>query len=143
MKLEQLMNDCKTFEAKIWKDSDNKDLLHLVRDLRLNLCPATVYKLDSDGWNHLEIISLAQIAGKVIYKLPAADCEFLDLMQEKFGYAFGADQKFNGKYLKAKVDHFYSKKNEKGEWLCSSAVLTLDAVYGEPKAKKPRTKKAA
>lgn len=143
MKLEQLMNDCKTFEAKIWKDSDNKDLLHLVRDLRLNLCPATVYKLDSDDWNHLEIISLAQIAGKVIYKLPAADCEFLDLMQEKFGYVFGADQKFSGRYLKAKVDNFYSKQNEKGEWLCSSAVLTLDAVYGEPKAKKPRTKKAA
>jgi len=143
MKLEQLMNDYKTFEAKIWKNSDNKDLLHLVGALRLNLCPATVYKLDSDGWNHLEIISLAQIAGKVIYKLPTADCEFLNLMQEKFGYVFGADQKFNGKYLKAKVDHFYSKKNEKGEWLCSSAVLTLDAVYGEPKAKKPRTKKAA
>lgn len=143
MKLEQLMNDCKTFEAKIWKNSDNKDLLHLVRDLRLNLCPATVYKLDSDDWNHLEIISLAQIAGKVIYKLPAADCDFLDLMQEKFGYVFGADQKFSGRYLKAKVDNFYSKQNEKGEWLCSSAVLTLDAVYGEPKAKKPRTKKAA
>jgi len=143
MKLEQLMNDCKTFEDKVWRNSDNKDLLRLSGEQRLNLCPATVYKLDSDGWNHLEIISLAQIAGKNISKLPAADCDFLNLMQEKFGYVFGADQKFNGKYLKAKVDHFYSQENTKGEWLCSSAVLTLDAVYGEPNPKKSRTKKAA
>lgn len=143
MKLEQLEKDCKIFESKIWQNIDNKSLLNLVRELRLNLCPATVYKLDSDGWNHLEIISLAQIAGKVIYKLPTADCEFLNLMQEKFGYVFGAREKFKDKYLRAKVDHFYSKQNAEGEWCCSSAIFTLESLYGEPKPKTPRTKKKA
>jgi len=129
MNIEALNNDIKMFNKKIWLSEDNRNLLNLVKEGRIKLAPATIYVLDQDGFNYLEIISLAECAGKVIHKLPTGDVDFLNLIQEKFGYVFGAEQKFKNKYLRSKVDHFYSKKNEKGEYLRSTAILTTDKLY--------------
>lgn len=129
MNIEALNNDIKMFNKKIWLSEDNRNLLNLVKEGRIKLAPATIYVLDQDGFNYLEIISLAECAGKVIHKLPTGDVDFLNLIQEKFGYVFGAEQKFKNKYLRSKVDHFYSKMNEKGDYLRSTAILTTDKLY--------------
>lgn len=129
MNIEALNNDIKTFDKKFWMSEDNRNLLGLLKDGRMKLIPATIYALDQDGFNYLEIISLSECAGKVIHKLPLGDLDFLNMMQEKFGYVFGAEQKFKNKYLRSKVDHFYSQLNEDGNYMRSTAILTTDKVY--------------
>lgn len=129
MNIELLNRDLASYSEKVWLSEDNKNLLNLVKDRRIKLAPATIYVLDQDGFNYLEIISLAECAGKVIHKLPTGDIDFLNFIQEKFGYVFGAEQKFKDKYLRSKVDHFYSRMNENGEYLRSTAILTTDKLY--------------
>ena len=81
MNIEALNNDIKMFNKKIWLSEDNRNLLNLVKEWRIKLAPATIYVLDQDGFNYLEIISLAECAGKVIHKLPTGDVDFLNLIQ--------------------------------------------------------------
>jgi len=125
--LTSLNKDITTFESKIWLSGDNKRLLNLVRDQRLNLAPCTVKKFDSLGFNHLEIIALSQMAGKTIHKLPSSDIDMLNEWQERFNLVFAYDKKQAGKYSKAKLDGFeYAFKN--GMPYGSCAILTL-GVY--------------
>ena len=100
-----LSSDIKTFKATVWNNKDNRDLLNLVQDKRLNIAPCTVYRLDQLGFNKLEIISLSACIGKIIHKLPTADLDLLDLLQDKYGVVFAYNKKIKGKYLSAKLDH--------------------------------------
>lgn len=129
MNIEALNNDIKVYDKKNWLSEDNRSLLNLVKDGRMKLIPATIYALDQDRFNYLEIINLSECAGKVIHKLPSGDVDFLNMIQEKFGYVFGAEQKFKNKYLRSKVDHFYSRLNDDGKYMRSTAILTTDKVY--------------
>lgn len=129
MNIEMLNEDIKKYKRNFWKSEDNLQLLNLIEDNRLKIAPITIYNLDQDGWNYLEIISLSECAGKLICKLPTADIDFLNLMQEKFGYVFGAEKKFKNKYLRSKVDHFYSNIDDNGKYLRSTAILTTEKIY--------------
>jgi hypothetical protein len=127
LNIESLKRDAKTFGGRPWLSDDNKRLLNLVIDQRLNLAPCTVKKFDSLGFNHFEIISLAQMAGKVIHKLSTSDIDMLNDWQERFNLVFAYDKKQAGKYSKAKLDGFeYAFKN--GMPYGSCAILTL-GVY--------------
>ena len=122
--IESLKRDAQTFKSRDWLSDDNKRLLNLVIDQRLNLAPCTVKKFDSIGFNHLEIIAMSQMAGKVIHKLPTSDIEMLNEWQERFNLVFAYDKKQAGKYLKAKLDGFeYAFKD--GIPYGSCAILTL------------------
>lgn len=129
MNIEALNNDIRTYDKKNWLSEDNRSLLGLVKDGRMKLAPATIHVLDQDGLNYLEIINLAECAGKIIHKLPSGDIDFLNMIQEKFGYVFGAEQKLKNKYLRSKVDHFYSKLDNDGRYMRSTAILTVDKLY--------------
>lgn len=122
-----LKDNIKTFSSKYWKDQDNKKLLKLIGDHRLNLAPATLYKFDQLGLNHLEILSLSHCLGKKIHTLPSADLDLLNLIEDKTGICFGYDKKITNKYHLAKVDHFCSGFNSEGYYpTLSSALFTLD-----------------
>ena len=125
-----LEKDIKTFSGKIWNSQDNKDLLNLVKEQRLNIAPCTVYGLDRLGLNYLEILSFSNVIGKKIHGLPSADIDFLNDLEERFGIVFGYEEKVKGRYTKAKVDHFCGAfKGDQPFWV--SALFTLDRCYSE------------
>lgn len=122
---QSLAQDIITFSKRNWVSDNNKHLLRLVGEQRLNLAPCTVFTLDKQGFNHLEILSFSNMVGKVIYKLTPCECYQLNVWEQQKGIVFGYEQKEAGKYIKAKVDHFcYAFKD--GKPLGVSALFSLD-----------------
>lgn len=120
--LEALNRDIRTFKDRQWQSEDNKNLLRIVADLRLNLAPCTVWMLDKHGFNNLEILSFSNMVGKVIHKLTLCECDQLNQLEETKGIIFGYEQK---EYIKAKVDHFcYAFKD--GKPIGVAALFSLD-----------------
>lgn len=111
--LDKIKADCKTFSDRQWKLEDNKNLLRLVIEGRLNIAPSTVYKLDQLGLNHLEIVEFNGNIGKQIHKLTTAFCDFLNLIEAAKGCVFAHDQKVDvrdgkKKYTSLKLNGFCS-----------------------------------
>lgn len=95
------------FALKCWRDPRNKDLMKLAIEHRLNLAPCTIFQLDQLGQNHIEIIQMGNCVGMLNVRLPTADCEFLDLMQEKFGIVFNYEEKLK-KVMRYRINCFCS-----------------------------------
>ena len=123
--IDQLNRDLITFSNKNWLSEDNKNLLNLVKDHRLNMAPCTVYGWDKMGLNYLEIINLAGLIGKKIHGLPSADIDFLNLLEGRFDIIFGYEQKAKGQYIRSKVDHFYGNFTSEGLPQRSCALFGL------------------
>ena len=86
-----LAQHIETFKGKVWQNQKNANLLDSIfkdGEVCLNLAPATIHCLDKRGLNHLEIISLAQCVGKTVHKLPIADVDFMNALQERYQFAF-------------------------------------------------------
>lgn len=103
--IESLNRDVLTFSNKLWYNEGNKNLLNLVKDLRLNIAPCTLWKLDQFGFNHLEIISISAMIGKIIHKLTTCEIDQLNIWESEKGMVFGYDQKEANNYIKARMDH--------------------------------------
>ena len=122
---QSLAQDIVIFSKRNWVSDNNKDLLRLVGEQRLNLAPCTVFKLDKHGFNYLQIMEFSNMVGKVIHKLTSYECEQLNEWEQQKGIVFGYEQKEAGKYIKAKVDHFYYAFEE-GKPMGVSALFSLD-----------------
>lgn len=122
---QSLAQDIITFSKRNWVSDNNKHLLRLVGEQRLNLAPCTVFTLDKQGFNHLEILSFSHMVGKVVHRLTTCECEQLNEWEQQKGIVFGYEQKESGKYIKAKVDHFYYAFEE-GKPMGVSALFSLD-----------------
>ena len=125
--LPMLQDNIKRFDSKDWKLEENKRLLNLIKDQRINIEPCTLYGFDRMGLNHLEIINLSQCIGKKIHTLPASDCDFLNYIETKFNICFGYEKKIINKPHLAKVDHYCSGFDSDGFYpTLASAVFGLD-----------------
>lgn len=123
--IDQLNQNIETFSNASWLSVDNKNLLNLVKEQRLNIAPSTLRKLDSLGLNNLEIISLAGLIGKRIDTLPTADIDFLNYLQDRFGIVFGYEEKQQRNKI-ARVDHFCGSFAADGIPMRSCALFGLD-----------------
>lgn len=124
---------CNVFRNKVWYNPDNRDLLNLVEQGRLNIEPACIKSLDKVGLNHLEIINLVPCIGKQLGSLPAADVDHLNYLQDKYGIVFNAEEKqsYTDKKVKrhpamTKLNGYYYH-NVNGYWLGSAALLQLQS----------------
>lgn len=124
--IEQLNKAIDIFSAKLWHSEDNKNLLNLIKDHRLNLAPCSLYGLDKLGLNHLEIVTFSSFAGKKIHGLPSADIDFLNELEGRFNIIFGYEQKAKNRYLRAKVDHYCGGFTADNRPQFVSAIFTLD-----------------
>ena len=127
--IDQLNRDLITFSNKNWLSSDNKNLLNLIKDHRLNLAPCSLYGLDKLGLNHLEILTFSNFAGKKIHGLPSADIDFLNELEGRFNIIFGYEQKAKGQYIRSKVNHFCGSFTANGTPQFVSALFTLADLY--------------
>lgn len=123
---EQLNKAVEIFSARLWKSEDNKNLMQLIKEHRLNLAPCTLYGLDRLGLNHLEILTFSNFAGKKIHSLPGADIDFLNELEDRFNIIFGYEQKANDQYFKARVDHFCGCFTVDNRPQFVSAIFTLE-----------------
>lgn len=123
---EQLNKALEVFSSKVWRSEDNKNLMNLIKDHRLNLAPCTLYGLDKLGLNHLEILTFSNFAGKKIHGLPSADIDFLNELEDRFNIIFGYEQKANDQYLKARVDHYCGSFTVDNIPQFVSAIFTLE-----------------
>ncbi len=124
---EQLNQDIARFKEKPWQSDENKSLLNLVSEKRLNLAPSTLYNYDKLGLNHLEIISLAGMTGKKITELPTADKALVDEIESRFNIKFAYEERMIGKDSEAKMDGYCGGMNANGEYpLVATAVFGLD-----------------
>lgn len=132
---ESLLNAIKAFDCKVWYSPENKALLNLVKDGRLKVEPATIKSLDKAGLNHLEIISVCLCIGQSLSKLPAADIDLLNAIEQKYKILFNAEEKLAWyekriqkkpckHYMFSKLNNFYSGYVD-GKWLSSSALLLI------------------
>lgn len=130
-----LLNAIKAFECKVWYNPENRALLNLIKAGSLNVEPACVKSLDKVGLNHLEIISVVLCIGQPLHKLPTADLDMLNLIEQKYKILFNAEEKLawqeklsNNKackhYMFSKLNNFYSGYVN-GKWLASSALLLI------------------
>lgn len=124
--IEQLNKAVEIFSARLWKSEDNKNLMQLIKEHRLNLAPCTLYGLDKLGLNHLEVLTFSNFAGKKIHGLPSADIDFLNELEDRFNIIFGYEQKAKNQYLRAKVDHFCGRFTADNRPQFVSAIVTLD-----------------
>ena len=124
--IEQLNKAIEVFSSKVWRSEDNKNLMNLIKDHRLNLAPCTLYGLDKLGLNHLEILTFSNFAGKKIHGLPSADIDFLNELEDRFNIIFGYEQKANDQYLKARVDHYCGSFTVDNIPQFVSAIFTLE-----------------
>lgn len=116
------------FEAKQWRQASNRNLLEKIKSRQLNIEPATLFSLDQRGFNKLEIINLAPLVGKTIDKLPTADVDFLNLMQDKYGLVFNFDDKLKGK-ANIKLTDVCGDFRNKAEKTFPQSVFTLNNAY--------------
>jgi len=122
-----LLENVQTFKNRAWLCNENKNLLSLIHGSQLNLAPATLYKLDQLGLNHLEIINFSACVGKKIHTLPTADIDFLNIIESKFKINIGYEKKAENKPHLAKVDHFCYGMNSEGFYpLGVCAIFGLD-----------------
>lgn len=125
----------KIFADRIWKSEENKNLLRIVSNDRLNIEPCCVYGLDRLGLNHLEIINLTSCIGKRLMDLSRSDIDFLNLIQEKYNCVFNFEEKQAYYEKRSKRLPEYSKLNgyvsepQGDHWLRSSALLQLCDRY--------------
>lgn len=126
-KQESFKRDQKTFDARFWNHESTRQWLN--KCTALNIAPCTLYRLDRLGLNTLEIIHLSGLIGKKIHKLPSADIDFLNELEERFNIIFGYEQKAKNQYLKAKVDHFCSSFNAGDNPMFVTALFTLADLY--------------
>lgn len=124
--IEQLNKAIEVFSSKVWRSEDNKNLMNLIKDHRLNLAPCTLYGLDKLGLNHLEILTFSNFAGKKIHGLPSADIDFLNELEDRFDIIFGYEQKARGQYIRSKVDHFCGGFTADNIPQFVSAIFTLE-----------------
>lgn len=124
--IEQLNKAIDVFYTKLWQSEDNKNLMQLIKEHRLNLAPCSLYGLDKLGLNHLEILTFSNFAGKKIHGLPSADIDFLNELEDRFDIIFGYEQKAKNKYLRAKVDHFCGSFTADNRPQFVSAIFTLE-----------------
>tara|TARA_R100000541_G_C1897352_1_gene84073 strand:+ start:89070 stop:89477 length:408 start_codon:yes stop_codon:yes gene_type:complete len=124
-----------SFADRQWKNKDNKRLLNIVSKDKLNIEPACIYGLDQRGLSHLEIITLSGCIGKVFDKLPPADIDFLNLIQDHYGLVFNLDEKINYAEEKRKTHPMRTKLKgyawgKSGDnYLGGSALLQLGDHY--------------
>lgn len=80
---------------KPWNNLSNKELCYCVsKDQdRFQLTPSAIHNLDKVGMNELEILNLDSCLGKKICKLPTADIDMLNMLEEKYGVLFNGDEK--------------------------------------------------
>jgi hypothetical protein len=132
---DSLLAAIKIFECKVWYNPDNKNLLNLIKDGRLNVEPACIKSLDKVGLNHLEIISVVLCIGHPLDKLPTADLDMLNLLEQKYKILFNAEEKLAWQdkrshnkpckhYMFSKLNNFYSSYVN-GNWLASHALLQI------------------
>ena len=124
--IDQLNKAIEVFSSKVWRSEDNKNLMNLIKDHRLNLAPCSLYGLDKLGLNHLEVLTFSNFAGKKIHGLPSADIDFLNELEDRFDIIFGYEQKAKNQYLRAKVDHFCGRFTADNRPQFVSAIVTLD-----------------
>lgn len=124
--IDQLNKVIEVFSSKMWQSEDNKNLMKLIKDHRLNLAPCSLYGLDKLGLNNLEILSFSQFAGKKIHGLPSADIDFLNELEDRFDIIFGYEQKAKNQYLRAKVDHYCGNFTADNRPQFVSAIFTLE-----------------
>ena len=124
--IEQLNKAIDVFSAKMWQSEDNRNLMQLIKEHRLNLAPCSLYGLDKLGLNHLEILTFSNFAGKKIHGLPSADIDFLNELEDRFNIIFGYEQKAKNQYARAKVDHFCGSFTVDNRPQFVSAIFTLE-----------------
>lgn len=98
-----------------WQNPKNKSLCE---NMITNLMPTSLLSLDKLGFNHLEIISLSQMAGKRMDTLPHSSIEVLDILEDKYNCVFNKEDKLNNKI----IIYLDSVSTE----LTASLVMTID-----------------
>ena len=120
IKIEETKETIEIFKNRTWKNQSNKNL---IENKKLKIHVSSLKNLDDIGFNYLEILSISDLIGKTIHKLPKSDTDFLDLMQEKYQIVFNFEDKIKNK-RNIKLNNFvFNFDKQKNCWLGVSSLF--------------------